>query len=193
MTELHGVDHSARPTWKLRETIEFYRDIMGLKLRHVISAKGWGPEGHPDFLHFFFDSGRGSTIAFFYYLGTERPERIAPFRSWFYTASHTAWRVESRDELFAWKELFERAGVPARIVVHELIESLYVTDPNGYAVEMTLSLRDVTPTDVLDGEFTLEAAVQLESETGGPAGIASIEEVWRRKARLVERYLKNQP
>ena len=41
---LHGVDHTARPTWKLRETVEFYRDILGLKLVHAITAKGWGRE-----------------------------------------------------------------------------------------------------------------------------------------------------
>ena len=69
------MDHTARPTWKLRETVRFYRDILGLPLVHVISARGWGPATHPDFLHFF-DSGRGSTIAFFYYLGSEEPEAM---------------------------------------------------------------------------------------------------------------------
>ncbi|MGC3984005.1 MAG: VOC family protein [Pseudorhodoferax sp.] len=38
-----GVHHTARPTWKLRETIEFYRDTLGLPLVHAISARGWGP------------------------------------------------------------------------------------------------------------------------------------------------------
>src|SRR5690349_18920690 len=73
---LHGVHHTARPTWKLRETLEFYRDVLGLRLVHAISARGWGPAEHPDFLHFFFDSGNGSTIAFFYYLGTEQPAHL---------------------------------------------------------------------------------------------------------------------
>lgn len=54
---LHGVDHSARPTWSLRETVTFYRDVLGLPLIHTISARGWGQPGHPDFLHFFFDAG----------------------------------------------------------------------------------------------------------------------------------------
>ena len=60
---LHGVHHTARPTWNLKETVEFYRDILGLPLVHAISARGWGPVEHPDFLHFFFDSGDGSTMA----------------------------------------------------------------------------------------------------------------------------------
>lgn len=74
---LHGVHHTARPTWKLAETVHFYRDLLGLPLVHAISAKGWGPDNHADFLHFFFDSGNGSTIAFFYYIGTERPDWLA--------------------------------------------------------------------------------------------------------------------
>ena len=43
LLSLMGVDHTARPTWRLRETIEFYRDKLGLPLVHVISARGWGP------------------------------------------------------------------------------------------------------------------------------------------------------
>lgn len=36
------------PTWKLAETVRFYRDVMGLELVRAISARGWGPETHPD-------------------------------------------------------------------------------------------------------------------------------------------------
>ena len=61
---LHGVDHTARPTWRLKETVTFYRDILGLPLIHTISARGWGPSTHPDFLHFFFDSGKGFRCAY---------------------------------------------------------------------------------------------------------------------------------
>ena len=75
---LNGVDHTARPTWKLRETVEFYRDKLGLPLVHAITAKGWGraKEQHADFVHFFFEAGKGSTIAFFYYIGTDQPPEI---------------------------------------------------------------------------------------------------------------------
>ena len=82
--------HTARPTWKLRETIEFYRDVLGVPLVHTISARGWGPTDHPDFLHFLFYAGKGATIAFFYYIGTDRPERYVPEDHHFYIATHTA-------------------------------------------------------------------------------------------------------
>jgi catechol 2,3-dioxygenase-like lactoylglutathione lyase family enzyme len=189
---LHGVHHTARPTWKLRETIEFYRDILGLPLVHTISARGWGPEGHPDFLHFFFDSGNGSTIAFFYYIGTEQPERLAPFEAeiWFYRASHTAWRVESEAELLEWKATLESRGLAVRRTRHEIIDSLYVNDPNGYTVEITWQVRGMAEGDAVDATMTLEAAMQLEDEarrTG--VKLTDIERVWRRKAELVETYL----
>ena len=107
---LRGVDHTARPTWKLRETLEFYRDKLGLPLVHVISARGWGPATHPDFLHFFFDSGNGSTIAFFYYLGGEEPAALDGRSAMkpvpedhVFDATHTAWLVDTADELQAWK------------------------------------------------------------------------------------------
>src|SRR6516225_11488702 len=105
--KLDGVDHTARPTWKLRETIEFYRDVLGLPLVHTISARGWGAPGHPDFLHFFFDAGKGATIAFFYYIGTDRPEKYVPEDHHFYAATHTAWSVPTEEELVRWKTTLE--------------------------------------------------------------------------------------
>ena len=89
---LRGVDHTAHPTWKLRETIEFYRDIMGLPLVHAITAKGWGreKEQHADFIHFFFDAGKGALIAFFYYIGTKQPPELAVPRGYMAMANHTA-------------------------------------------------------------------------------------------------------
>src|ERR1700746_3629940 len=123
---LDGVDHTARPTWKLRETIEFYRDVLGLPLVHTISARGWGAPGHPDFLHFFFDAGKGATIAFFYYIGTDRPDRYIPEDHHFYMATHTAWSVPSSEELHKWKETLEARGLTVSPYTrHEILESIY--------------------------------------------------------------------
>lgn len=108
---LNGVDHTARPTWKLNETVYFYRDILGLPLVHAISARGWGPPGHHDFLHFFFEAGQGATIAFFYYIGSEQPERYIPEEHHFYFATHTAWAVETEEELISWKTTLESRGI----------------------------------------------------------------------------------
>lgn len=192
--QLRGVDHTARPTWRLRETIAFYRDKLGLPLVHVISARGWGPATHPDFLHFFFDSGNGSTIAFFYYLGSDSPAAMAgrdkapPLPDDHVTdATHTAWLVDSADELHAWKQKLEGAGLNVSVETrHEVIESIYVRDPNGYFIEFTRKLRALDAVDAQDAALTLQAAMDAES-AAAKAGqrVTRVDDIWARKAALL--------
>jgi catechol 2,3-dioxygenase-like lactoylglutathione lyase family enzyme len=188
---LKGVHHTARPTWKLKETVEFYRDALGLPLVHVVSARGWGAAGHPDFLHFFFDSGQGGTIAFFYYLGDDQPAHLVHRPAYDSDAVHTAWKVDDRQELMAWRERLESRGVKILYQIeHEVIESLYFRDPNGYYLEITRSLRDFQPIDAIDGALTLQAAIEEEERHKAAGGrLTSIEDVWRAKGVHVERFL----
>ncbi|MGH6624988.1 MAG: VOC family protein [Burkholderiaceae bacterium] len=175
---LAGVHHTARPTWKLRETVHFYRDLLGLPLVHAISARGWGPEDHADFLHFFFDSGNGSTIAFFYYIGAEKPEFTEVRDDYRYRATHTAWRVETREALLECRAKIEAAGIKLNYQIrHEVIESIYFNDPNGYALEITWQVRPFSQVDIDDARRTLEAAIALESSKK----LSSIDDVWRSK------------
>ncbi len=192
---LHGVDHTARPTWKLKETVEFYRDTLGLPLIHTISARGWGPETHPDFLHFFFDSGNGSTIAFFYYLGSQEPDNMAhrpgqpPVPSdHLFDATHTSWLVDTKEELQAWKAKLESKGVVVSSETpHEVIESIYFRDPNGYFIEITRKLRPVGEPDARDANLTLEAAIRLEADRNPQAAEPiTIDAIWNKKASLLE-------
>ncbi|MBS7707772.1 VOC family protein [Chelatococcus asaccharovorans] len=181
---LNGVDHTAHPTWKLKETVHFYRDIMGLPLVHAVTAKGWGrvDEQHADFLHFFFDSGNESLIAFFHYIGTEQPPELKVPRGYMSLANHTAWRVSTEAELLAWQKRLQDAGVKvSQFITHEIIESIYFRDPNGYPLEITRSLRDVEQIDAVDAELTIEAALRLE----GAEGWTNIEQFWRAKGELV--------
>jgi catechol 2,3-dioxygenase-like lactoylglutathione lyase family enzyme len=190
---LGGVDHTARPTWKLEETVRFYRDILGLPLVHVISARGWGPATHPDFLHFFFDSGNGSTIAFFYYLGEEQPATLqgrAACPPWpqdhVFDATHTAWLVSSAEELQGWRQRLEQQGLEVSVATtHEVIESVYVRDPNGYFIEFTRKLRPLGEVDAVDAEMTLQAAIGAEQEARAAGRrVTHIDDIWARKAAL---------
>ena len=181
---LNGVDHTARPTWKLRETVEFYRDKLGLPLVHAITAKGWGraKEAHADFIHFFFDAGKGSTIAFFYYIGTSQPSEFVVPRGYMAMANHTAWRVETEAELLAWQSRLEAAGVQvSQAIKHEVLESIYFRDPNFYPLEITRPLRMIESIDGLDAELTIAAALAL-ADAGG---WSNIEQLWRVKANRV--------
>ena len=183
---LHGVDHTARPTWKLRETVEFYREILGLKLVHAITAKGWGreKEEHADFIHFFFDSGKESCIAFFYYIGTQQPAELVVPKGYMAMANHTAWRVETEEELLSWQKRLEEKGVRvSQFVKHEILESIYFRDPNFYPLEITRSLRDMEALDAVDAEMTITAALSLEDSRRW----TNIEQLWRAKADFVRK------
>ncbi len=180
-----GVHHTARPTWKLAETVHFYRELLGLPLVHAISARGWGPEDHADFLHFFFDSGNGSTIAFFYYIGTTPPEFVSVRDDYRYRASHTAWRVTSREDLLACRKKIEAAGIEVKYQIrHEVIESIYFDDPNGYTLEVTWQVRPFEAIDLDDAARTIDAAVALENR-GAEAPLLAIDQVWSAKGAML--------
>lgn len=187
LLELKGVHHTARPTWKLKETIEFYRDKMGLPLIHVIAAKGWGPDDHPDFLHFFFDSGQGGTIAFFYYLGNEQREELIHQPRFDNDATHTAWKVDSAAELAAWRAHLEKNGVEIMYQIeHEVIESIYFRDPSGYYLEISRPIRSFDEADSRDAEITLAAAIEVEKARHARGEkLDDITSVWRAKGAKV--------
>jgi catechol 2,3-dioxygenase-like lactoylglutathione lyase family enzyme len=184
-----GVHHTARPTWKLADTVHFYRDLLGLPLVHAISARGWGSDDHADFLHFFFDAGAGATIAFFYYIGTQPPEFALPRDDYRFRASHTAWRVASREQLLECRASLEAAGITVHYQIrHEVIESIYFDDPNGYPLEITWQVRPFGQIDIDDAHRSIAAAIELEArQRGGGDAFHSIEQVWQSKALALER------
>ena len=106
-----------------------------------------------------------------------------PLDDYRWRATHTAWRVETRDDLLACRAKVEAAGIPVRYQIrHEVIESIYFDDPNGYSIEITWQVRPFTAIDIDDAGRTLEAGMALEDAgRAGGAPFASIDAVWRKK------------
>lgn len=187
-----GVDHAAFPTFDPVGTVTFYRDVLKFPVVHSICAAGWGPEKHPDFIHFFFDIGNGDRLAFFYYFGLEPyGDQSAPGDSWarfdedvpvfFRNSRHLALHVDSEEDLLEYRRRLDDSQWPCEMqVMHETIESIYTHDPNGYMVEITRALRPVTPQEDLDAQLTLEALCDVVS-----AGDASLDTLLARKAELI--------
>lgn len=181
---LRGVDHVAYPTWKPAETVHFYRDVLGFPLAHCILAPGWGKDPFPDFAHFFFDIGAGARLAFFYFfdLPPYKDPNIAPLLE--YKSRHLAMLVDTKEELDHYQHRIEHAGYELRNggpLMHELIESIYVFDPNGYSIEISRPLRPLTDADAMDTELSMQALVDV-TQGDGP----SLAKVWERKAQLLK-------
>ena len=171
---VRGVDHVAYPTFDPAGTVAFYRDVLGFPVVHSICAAGWGPEKHPDFIHFFFDIGNGDRLAFFYYFGLEPfdggPQGDAYSRfgadvpSFFIKSRHLAIHVDNEADLLEYRRRLDGSTWPVEMQIqHETIESIYTHDPNGYMIEVTRALRPVTPQEDLDAELTIDALLDVVS------------------------------
>lgn len=189
--KVKGVDHVAYPTFDPAATVEFYRDVLKFPVVHSICAAGWGPEEHPDFIHFFFDIGNGDRLAFFYYFGLEpfdrgtRGDAYSHFDDntpgYFVRSRHLAIHVDSEEDLLEYRARLDMSKWPVYMQIqHETIESIYTEDPNGYMFEITRSLRPVTPQEDLDAELTIRALVDVVGRPG-----ASMTDLLTRKAELI--------
>lgn len=188
---VHGVDHVAFPTFDPGATVAFYRDVLGFPVVHSICALGWGPEEHPDFVHFFFDIGNGDRLAFFYYFGLDpvhrddRGDVYAGFGpetpEFFLRSRHLAIHVEREDQLLEYRRRLDASDWPVEMQIrHETIESIYTHDPNGYFFEITRALRPVTPQEDLDANLTIDALIEV---TAGPE--PTLGKLLARKAELI--------
>lgn len=188
---VQGVDHVAYPTFDPAGTVRFYRDTLGFPVVHSICAAGWGPDQHPDFIHFFFDIGNEDRLAFFYYFGLEefsggpQGDAYSKFTEdvpiWFIRSRHLAIHVESEEHLMEYRRRLDASEWPVEMQIqHETIESIYTHDPNGYMIEITRAMRPVTPQEDLDANITIDALVDVVT---GPN--PSMDALLVRKAELI--------
>ena len=92
------------------------------------------------------------------------------------------------EELKAWKERLEAQGLHVSVETrHEVIESIYVRDPNGYFIEFTRKLRPLVEIDATDAALTLQAAIEAEEAArSNSRRMTRVDDVWARKAELLD-------
>jgi catechol 2,3-dioxygenase-like lactoylglutathione lyase family enzyme len=133
-----GVHHMAMVTPDMDATVRFYDGVLGMRLCATLMA---GP-----MRHYFFEVDEGNTIAFFEIKGAEtfakpagaKPDRAIQF-------DHVSFALPDEVALLALRERLEAAGCEVTSVVdHDIIRSIYFTDPNGIALEASWWVDDAT-------------------------------------------------
>ncbi len=164
MIKTSGINHVALVCRDMKETVEFYTEVLRMPLFKTVEL----PDGGQ---HFFFDCGNGNSVAFFWWKdGPPAAPGIASVKSFPYEAktavgsmNHLAFDM-AEDELEAALERLEEAGVPHThaVVNHDdspmgmakemhdgvFVRSVYFTDPNGIMLEFAATAKEFGPDDI---------------------------------------------
>ncbi len=166
-----GVHHLALNTDDMKMTIDFYVDVIGMKLVHALKVPpgvgvGPGNRGNPPFenlRHYFFDMGNDSLLAFF-----EMPKG--------------AKQQGDRDALAAMQHVsFTMLPAPFEALQARLAEqdidiigpievlpgvfSVYFFDPNGIRLEASCQPADGEAPNVVAGSTQTKTAARAELAT----------------------------
>jgi catechol 2,3-dioxygenase-like lactoylglutathione lyase family enzyme len=137
---VRGLHHFAYRCRDAEETRQFYEDLLGLRLAHLIQEDHVPSTGeYCPYVHIFFEMADGSFIAFFD-LGDDLASEPSPNTpSW---VNHLALNVESAQKLREAKQRLEAAGIEVvGITDHGFINSIYFFDPNGIRLELTVQVQ----------------------------------------------------
>ena len=142
MTEapnLQGVHHVAYRCKDAKETVEFYRDVLGMDFQlaiaedHVPSTGAYDP-----YMHIFLDAGNGNVLAFFELPQQPDMGRDENTPQW---VQHIAFKVATMDDLLAAKARAEDMGLEVLGPTHHgIFKSIYFFDPNGHRLELACNI-----------------------------------------------------
>lgn len=132
---LKQIHHVAYRCKDAKETVNFYRDLLGMDFQLAIAEDQVPSTGDPDpYMHVFLDAGAGNVLAFFELPNSPEMGRDEQTPEW---VQHIAFEVGSFDELMAYKTKIEAAGLgvvgPTN---HGIFDSIYFFDPNGHRLEL---------------------------------------------------------
>lgn len=133
---LRRIHHVAYRCRDAKETVEFYRDVLGMEFQLAIAENEVPSTGEPDpYMHVFLDAGMGNVLAFFELPNAPPMGRDEQTPEW---VQHIAFEVGSFDVLLDYKARLEERDInvigPTN---HGIFDSIYFFDPNGHRLELT--------------------------------------------------------
>ncbi|MFB6136091.1 MAG: VOC family protein [Halobacteriaceae archaeon] len=130
-----GIDHVTIVGSNAADTVEFYRDVLGMPL--VMDQINLDA---PEVDHLFFDAGDGRLLTFF--VEDDRPTDANPVPVDVGSVHHLAFAVEP-EEFDDAKAALEGAGHHYNEFDRGAFHSLYTRDPNGLVLEFATDKYDV--------------------------------------------------
>ncbi|HWA00013.1 MAG TPA: VOC family protein [Caulobacterales bacterium] len=157
MSALRGIHHVAYRCKDAKETVDFYRDVLGMEFTvafaedHVPSTGAYDP-----YMHVFLDAGGGNVLAFFELPEQKQMGRDENTPAW---VQHIAFKVGSVADLLEAKARAESKGLEVLGPTdHGIFKSIYFFDPNGHRVELAAD----TGTEAELAELRRVAPLMLE-------------------------------
>ena len=129
-----GINHLALITTDMDATVRFYHGVLGARLVATI--------GTPAFRHYFFEFGPQQTVAFFEYADAEiepfsKPAGVPDPRA--IQFDHLSFNLPDEESLESLRRRLKEYGCGVTDVIdHQVMRSIYFTDPNGIALEADL-------------------------------------------------------
>lgn len=142
--------HLAFGAKDIKATHHFYEEIMGFELVKVevapMEGGGWGK-------HFFYRiNGDDSKFIAFWELNDvpnadEIEYNLNKATKMPRLTTHYSFEAETVDDLMAWKDKWNAAGLDVLEIDHNWCHSVYTTDPDGNAVEFCVTTGSFTDDD----------------------------------------------
>ncbi|MFB6234269.1 MAG: VOC family protein [Halopenitus sp.] len=123
-----GTDHITIVGSNIEDTIEYYRDLLGMPL--VLRQPNLD---QPEVTHLFFDTGDGRILTFF--VTEDRPSDPRPQQQQIGGVHHLAFKVEA-SRLPEIKQALDDAGYGFNEFDRGAFHSLYTQDNNGLTIEL---------------------------------------------------------
>ena len=135
-----GINHLALITTDMDATVRFWHGVLGARLVTTI--------GTPTFRHYFFEFGPEQTVAFFEYRDADiepfaKPAGVPDPRA--IQFDHLSFNLADEHALEELASRLKEHGCEVTDVVdHDVMHSIYFTDPNGIALEASWWVVDPT-------------------------------------------------
>jgi catechol 2,3-dioxygenase-like lactoylglutathione lyase family enzyme len=135
MVALKGIHHVAYRCRDAKQTVEFYRDVLGMDYTTAFAEDHVPSTGEYDpYMHVFLDAGGGNVLAFFELPNQKDMGRDENTPKW---VQHIAFKVGSVEDLLTAKARAEAKGLEVvGPTDHGIFKSIYFFDPNGHRLEL---------------------------------------------------------